>query len=356
MREEKEGAGGQVRLINDVIRKGICVRCGACVGLCPYFEYLDGEVVVMDRCRAEDSKCLQICPRAGYPETDSAPVIGRGEEGGGEIGPHKAIFAARSRSDRIRERAQYGGVVSSLLVHALERGYIRSSVLTDAGRPLSPTGVTVEDEAGVLSCAGSRYSGSGGLAALNRALKSGREDLCVVGLPCQLEAVARMERKEPEGEEIRARIKLKMGLFCTWALGYRALRSFLEKKGVEDAARKFDIPPPPSEKFQVLTEKGWRDFPLSEVRPMIQKGCSLCLDMTAENADLSVGVVEGREGWNTLIVRTEKGAELVREAVAGGCIETEPLPRENIEHLKNASVGKKKRGKAAREEMFGGAS
>jgi coenzyme F420-reducing hydrogenase beta subunit len=65
--------------------------------------------------------------------------------------------------------------------------------------------------------------------------------------------------------------------------------------------------------------------------------------MTAELADVSVGAAEGVEGWNTLIVRSETGKELVDAAVAGGAIETTPLPEENLEHLKGAALNKKKR-------------
>jgi coenzyme F420 hydrogenase subunit beta len=53
---------GQGAVIADVIDAGICVRCGACVGICPYFDYSNGKVVVMDRCHAEPSRCFQMCP------------------------------------------------------------------------------------------------------------------------------------------------------------------------------------------------------------------------------------------------------------------------------------------------------
>lgn len=343
--------GGQARLVHEVIEKGICVRCGACVGLCPYLDYLDGQVAVIDRCRAEESRCLRACPRADDPTAET--LFDRGDD---EIGPYRQIFAARSCEASIREKAQYGGVVSALLIHGLKRGRIEAAVLTDAGGAFSPSGAAAEDEAGVLGCAGSRYSGSGSLSVLNRALKRGREGLGVVGIPCQMEAIARMERLFPEGKELSARLPLKIGLFCTWALDYRALRAFLERKGAGRAIKKFDIPPPPSETFQVWTDAGRRDFHLSEVRPFIQKGCAFCRDLTAEQADLSVGALEGREGWNTLVVRTEQAARWVEEAVDCGRLETEPMPEENLRHLKEASLGKRERGKAVREKISGSAS
>jgi coenzyme F420 hydrogenase subunit beta len=65
--------------------------------------------------------------------------------------------------------------------------------------------------------------------------------------------------------------------------------------------------------------------------------------MTSEWADISVGMFEGRPGWNTLLVRTAKGQKLVNDTVASGLLLTEPMPAANLEHLKEAAAGKKRR-------------
>jgi coenzyme F420-reducing hydrogenase beta subunit len=65
--------------------------------------------------------------------------------------------------------------------------------------------------------------------------------------------------------------------------------------------------------------------------------------MTAELADVSVGAAEGVDGWNTLIIRSEAGKELVDAAVASRALETAALPQENLEHLEEAALNKKKR-------------
>jgi len=334
---------GQRRLVDEVINQGICVRCGACVGLCPYFQYFDGRVVVMDRCHADTWKCVQLCPRLDYDGTSLDAESSCYAEGG-EIGTYRQVVMARAGDNKIRERGQYGGVVSALLICALEKGYVKSAVLTGAGGKDSPGGKTVRNRQDVLRCAGSRYSAAGGLSALNRAIEAGEDRLGVVGLPCQMEALARMSLMKPDGEERAGRIALKIGLFCTWAVDYRQLEAFLERQGIEGSAKKFDIPPPPAEKFQVQTEKGWKDFPLSDIRPLIQKGCALCRDMAAERADISVGAVEGREGWNTVIIRTEAGAGMINTAIEAGWLETDELPVENLEHLKEAARNKRERG------------
>jgi len=340
---------GQQALIEKVLDRGICVKCGACVGLCPHFSYWDGQVVVLDRCPADTWRCLQYCPRAGYEGT--ALESGKAQ-GNGRLGPFREIWAARSTDHDIGEQGQYGGVASALLISAMKRDFIASAVVTDSGSDgLSPAGRLVKAPSEVLSCSGSRYASAGTLATLNRAINEGEERIGVVGLPCQMEALARMARSEPDGRERMERVRVKIGLFCTWALDYRMLRAFLTEKGIKGPVKKYDIPPPPAETFMLLTESGWTQIPLGEVRDLVQKGCGLCTDMTGEWADISVGTVEGRSDWNTVIVRTETGAKLFREAVDEGSIEVEELPGKNLDHLKEAAANKRKRGEATRLEV-----
>jgi coenzyme F420 hydrogenase subunit beta len=73
--------------------------------------------------------------------------------------------------------------------------------------------------------------------------------------------------------------------------------------------------------------------------------------MTAEWTDISVGVVEDLEGWNTVVVRSDPGSQLMDGAVRDGWLEVGELPPENLEHLREASLSKRIRGKRNREEM-----
>ncbi len=74
----------------------------------------------------------------------------------------------------------------------------------------------------------------------------------------------------------------------------------------------------------------------------MRHGCKVCLDLTAENADLSVGMVEGRDECNTVIVRTARGKELMDSAINSGLIKTEILDQDRWNHLTHASINKKK--------------
>lgn len=337
---------GQGRLIAQVITKGLCVRCGACVGICPYFNYFDGKVVIMDPCPAGTFRCLQVCPRAGYEGT--SPFKGEPTD---DIGACQEILMARATDETVRIKSQYGGVVSALLIYALEKEMISSAALTDAGDLFAPKGMLAHRRSEVLDCAGSRYSASGSLLVMNTAIKKGHSRLGVVGLPCQMEALARMRLIQPDGEERAKAVSLKIGLFCTWAIDYARLKGYLARQKVEGPVLKSDIPPPPSEVFKVQTQVGWREFPLSDIRPMVQKGCYLCEDMTAEQSDISVGTVEGSDGWNTVIARTDTGLQLLKSAIQEGWLETDDLPGANLDHLKEAARNKRKRARQAEAEV-----
>jgi coenzyme F420 hydrogenase subunit beta len=107
--------------------------------------------------------------------------------------------------------------------------------------------------------------------------------------------------------------------------------------------RRMDIPPPPSATMILETDDGQVEVPLSEVKALIPHTCFICPDMTSELADLSVGMYEGRPGWNTLIVRSEDGAHIVEKAQAEGFLETAVFPEENLMHLSKAAADKKER-------------
>ncbi|RLB20245.1 MAG: hypothetical protein DRG71_10030 [Deltaproteobacteria bacterium] len=341
---------GQSRLVDEVIKAGICVRCGACVGLCPYFHYYDGKVIVSDGCDASTWRCVQVCPRMPYERSSLYEITYGSKDPGGPLGPYQRIVAARSTDQRIRAGAQYGGVITSLTLFAMDKGIISAAVLTDKGENLFPQGVVGSDRESVLNCMGSRYTASASFGQLNLAIKEGKDALAFVGLPCQMEALSKMAMSEPDGKVRAARVALRLGLFCTWALDYRALRTYLETKGVRDQPKRYDIPPPPSEIFVVEAGDKSMEFPLTEVRELVQPGCMLCEDMTAEFADISVGTLEGDEQWNTVIVRTDKGLELFEMALDQGVLEHKEIPKANLDHLSEAASNKKKRAVRAREE------
>ncbi len=336
-----------------VLKKGLCVGCGACAGLCPYLLAWRDGVIKLHDCDLIKGRCFAYCPRG---EVDLASVhraVFGGEYQDIELGPLKRIVAARALDEDLRARAQSGGVVSALMSLALREGLIQAAVLTARRDDLLPQGRVVRRPDEVASMAGSSYVTGPTLAALNQGPWAKGERIGLVGLPCQVLSLGQMRAAGPDKQAPVEQVTLIIGLFCTWALAHQPFFDFLHRRLNHAAIRKLDITPPPQRLLQVFTDAGQTDIPLDEIRSFIRPGCAVCLDMTAELADVSVGTLEGRAGWNTVVIRTRAGEELLKRAEVMGVLEVEALPSENLNHLKEASILKKKRALAALDPQEG---
>jgi len=352
---------GGLSLRADVIDRGLCANCGACVGMCPYLVAYRGRIVALDDCAVEQGRCYAFCPRTATDLDAASEAVFGASFDDGPIGRVAEVLMARAAREDVRAKAQYGGTVSALVAFAIERGFIDSAVLTKSDASLLPAGVLARDASEVLSHAGSSYVAAPTLAAFNR--EAQREEVRRVGIvatPCQALALAKMRSSAlenrnhtvPTGRQVE-KLSLVVGLFCTWALDYETFASFLAERMPLERVSKLDIPPPPANVLQVVAGAEKLSISLDEVRRFIRPACNVCLDMTAEFADVAVGAAEGIDGWNTLIVRSERGRELVEAARKAGVIETEALPEENLSHLKGASLGKRKRALANIRAMTG---
>jgi len=339
-----EEAKGCKELFAEVIETGLCTLCGACTGSCPYLVYHKGRIVLLDNCTLPAGRCYESCPRT-HTDMDriSQQVFGV-PYGENEIGVTKEVFMARSTDARIKEKAQYGGVVTTLLTLALSEGLINSAILTKTSADKFPTAFLAQDAQAILRCAGSSYMACPVAAGLNQRAKDDNSKLGIVAMPCQALAITKMKQRANKEDRVNAdNVGLVVGLFCTWALSPDKFHKFLKERLDLPSVKKFDIPPPPANRFDVYTASGKLSFPLEQIRQYTMPTCAYCLDMTSEFADISVGSVEGIEGWNTVITRTDTGAQLLKVAEAKGKIETDKLPPANLAHLKEAALRKKKR-------------
>ena len=327
-----------------VIQKDLCTFCGACLSLCPYLQSWKGKLVKLDNCDLAEGRCFAYCPRTQVDlETIHQEVFGQSYLNI-EIGLFKQVKMARASAPSLRQKAQTAGVVSALMEFALKEGFIDAAVLTHRDLDHLPHGRVIRRPDEILSCAGSSYVAAPTLQALNQGPWEDTERIGVVGTPCQVLAMRKMSVSPLKRTTLMDRVTLIIGLFCTWALTYEPFMKYLKNRVNGGEIRKLDITPPPERLLKVITDDDhiW-DVPLDEIRPFIRTTCGICLDMTSELSDLSVGTVEGIQGWSTVIIRSDLGEEILSRAEAAGIIESQPLPEENFKHLKEASLLKKKR-------------
>ncbi len=336
------------KLYDEVIMSGLCTLCGACIGACPYFKVNPrrGKIRRIDICDRDEGQCYQYCPRT-YTDVDAIyrKIFGvpYGEDEIG-VGVIKDAFLARTTDSDIQSKAQDGGSVTTLLLAALQAGMVDAVIETKMSADKSPGGFIARNKEELLSCAGNSYESGAALETLNSVPPDSQEKLAIVGLPCQIAAVAKMKAEPPRNRFNIDNVKLVVGLFCGWSLTPGSFHEFLEQNYDLSQIVKFDIPHHPGHTFDLYMKSGKKEeIEIEDVRQFINESCSYCCDMTAQFADVSVG--SGRaafRGWNTVIVRTEAGAKVVELAKKKGALETQPIPPENLVHLKKSAINKMK--------------
>ena len=333
---------GPKELLQDVRERGLCVECGACVSLCPYFKTHQGKTAMVFPCDLPEGRCYAYCPKAEV-DLDELSMNRWGKlYETTPLGNYIQVLKTRAGKNAPAGEFQAGGSVSSIITFAMTQGIIDASVLTDR-EGLTPVPRLVTRTEDVIKCAQSKYTTAPTLEALNIAMHEGQGKLGVVGTPCQITALTQLRSNPLNLPDFSDPVSLVVGLFCTWALDARLLEPMLSKRLNIKNIKKMDIPPPPAEILVVETEKKRIEIPLDEIRPLIPKGCLICPDMTSEWADISVGVLENEPEWNTLIIRSEFGLEVIERAVTEGWLITERLPEKSLQHLKIAAGNKKRR-------------
>jgi len=308
----------------------LCIGCASCVAVCPFgcLEYIDGRPILTEECNS-CGICSQICPRyeLSIPELERL-VFGRERKPDEEFGIYRRIVIARTKDDRIREVCQDGGVVTSLLLYALEEGIIDGAVVSGIGRekPLMAIPKLAESVEEIIESAGTRYTYSPNMLALKEGVSQGKKSLAFTGTPCQIQAVRRIQALPLN--KYAKRLSFTVGVFCSECFSYDGLVNKLikEELGINPAeVKKMNI----KGKLIITTINGdVQTVSLKEAKKYANNCVSSCPDFSAELADISVGGL-GLDGWTFTILRTEKGESLFEKAKSEGFLETKPVERDS---------------------------
>jgi len=334
-------------LQENVILKETCAGCAACVLVCPFscLEYFEEKPNLIKKCEI-CGICPRVCPRFEFSQADLEKIVfERERKPGEEFGIYRRLVLARAGDDNTLRVCQDGGVVSALLTFALNNGIIDSAIVSTSSqeKPLFPIPKLVSTTQEVLQCAGTRYTYSPNLLALQEAVKQKRKSLAFVSTPCQIQAIRRIEAFPLK--KYFDLIKFTIGLMCTESFTYEGLmRSHIEGVlGINlNDVQKINI----KGKVLVTTKSGeTKAIPLPEAKQYTRKGCLPCTDFSAELADISAGGL-GLNGWTFMIIRTRNGEEVFAGAEKAGAIMTRPVEEEKgaLDLLIKLSKRKKKAG------------
>lgn len=267
-------------------------------------------------------------------------VFGRQRKIDEPFGVYRRLVIAQTTRPEIAHVCQDGGVVTALLLFALEKGIIDAALVTGKHpeKPFYPVPRLATTPEEILEAAGSKYTCSQTpLTLASEAAKRGKTRVALVGMPCQVRALRRMQVGDPSKLGF---VNLSVGLMCSGCFRHELTTEFVHGKlGIDPRSIvKMNI----KGKLLVTTNAGVTSVPLSEVNPYKQKGCLVCRDFSSELADVSVGGV-GLDGWSFVVIRSEKGEELFSAAEKNGYLRTRAVAVDSRELSLLSKMSQKKK-------------
>lgn len=316
-------------LLVDVIKKERCVGCGACETSCPVKSITleNGTPKLVGLC-ISCGICYNSCPRTIFDEaTIEEKIFGRkrtGEET--DIGIIRSRYAVKTKQEDIEKSCQDGGAVTSTLTQFLSDGKRCAVVAAIDDKMLwMPKPFVAKNRVELIKAAGSKYTSCPILVGVDSAISGYKaSEIAVVGTPCQIRALRKIETEQVSNSRISDAVNLKIGLFCMETFNYDDLIKFLESEGAEiPKITKFAIN---RGRFIAYQEGGKvLEVKLNKLKKLVRPCCEECKDFTSEFADISVGNVGSPDGWSTVLVRTERGEAALAAAREAGLIEVKRL-------------------------------
>lgn len=352
--------------IQRVVHRKLCTGCGACVGICPH----NALEMTLDEARGcllpelfeghcrRCGLCYEVCPGHSVDFEGLSEAIFGDIPQDVALGRYLACYVGHAGNGSIRYQCASGGLVTGLLIFALEHDLIDGALVTRmrSDKPLVPEPFIARTRKEILSAAGSKYCPAASDTALRQIFEShGR--FAVVGLPCHIQGIRKAEHELPE---LEGRIRYRISIACSFNYSFHGTRRLIESLGLA-----------PNEVRQLQYRgRGWPGsmlirmedgtetvVPLAEyyrqLSPHSLRRCLLCSDMLGELSDLSCGdawlpelVKTDTTGSSFVVSRTPEAEELLESAAAAEAVELSELGLEELLACQGHALFKKRKLKA----------
>ncbi len=258
-------------------------------------------------------------------------------------GSYDTLNIAFSRDKSLRQRSTSGGVITSILISALERGLVDAAIVVGMSEtePWKYQVKIAQTKEEIIAAMGSKYAFIP-FADFYEKIKNDSRRLAFVGLPCHVQVLRNMQASGK-----CENVKLILGVFCGYNIPFAATEFLIQKlnlKPTDIKSLKYRGGPYPGG-FLVETHhhktkflpKYYYDF----VDLMfVPDSCLRCKDYTSEAADISIG-----DGWGwgksaVVIVRNKLGEEALNNPLINRVfISKEQFLEMHQHNLKHKKVG-----------------
>lgn len=351
------------KTIQETVGSGLCTGCGTCAGVCPQSAI---EMVIADERGTYVPKihwnkcnrcgiCFSVCP--GYSvdfRQLNTEIFGKEPEDI-LIGNYLNCYVGHSTDYEIRYNSSSGGLITQLLIYALENGIIDGALVTrmSTKTPLRPEPFIAKTREEIICASKSKYCPVPANVILKEILNNcGR--FAVVGLPCHIHGV---RKAMSINKKLRERIGLTFGLMCSYNRNFLATEYVLQRLGIkkEDVTKLDYRGEGYLGSMQVILKDGTKkSIPFVEYYNRWLRSffflprCTLCIDHTCELADISFGdnwLPEFQDesiGSSIIISRTKPAEDLLATASSIGSVELSNVDYSKVVQSKRGALLRKK--------------
>jgi coenzyme F420 hydrogenase subunit beta len=366
------GTGGRFESIGQVVRAGLCVSCGACAGAAPAgaitLRYAAGRGMPLPEIARESQasgsgETLAACPGKGYPIARlSAALFGTAGSHDLDCGAWRGLWAARTTDASLLERATSGGMITAIAAFLLESGEVDGAVVTRFA--YGPDGPRAESfiarsRAELLEAQGSKYCPASPLLLLPE-FESFPGRLAFVGSPCQIAALRLLQQSRPG---LSSKIPYALGMFCGGFRDLREMHAIIRRQGFQPGEIvDFSYRGGGQPGFMRMRDaRGgaaalrYPDY-ARQAGFMKQLRCRLCVDATAELADISCGdawlprFLGSGSAWSLVMARSESGFRLLEAMIGRGAVEARDVSLEELKASQKGNLASKKTRQHARRQ------
>jgi coenzyme F420 hydrogenase subunit beta len=321
--------------VQEVAEWRLCVGCGVCAYICPENKVRLVDVIESGIRPLVDGKnciscdeCLKTCPGldVGHDKPGNDTKYIQALHSG--WGPILEVWEGHAADPDIRYCGSSGGAATAIAIYCLERGDMQGvlHVSPALAHPTKNISGYSKTKAELLAATGSRYCPASPCADLGLIEKASGSSV-FIGKPCDVQGLRKAQALR---SALAAKAGLAISIFCAGTPSSVGTRELLKSVGVNPkdvAGLRYRGKGWPGDfevtykddartKKQLSYKDSW-GF-LQKYRPY---RCHLCPDGTGEFADISCGdpwyreIGEGESGHSLILVRTEKGRDILRGAI-----------------------------------------
>ncbi|TXT64242.1 MAG: Coenzyme F420 hydrogenase subunit beta [Promethearchaeota archaeon] len=343
---------GWKELKSEVIDSGRCVYCGACGAFCSNIKfdvdsetpYDDGSCEEMNTCREGYGTCYNLCPKTGIDHFPLALldkwVFGKKHDK--ILGHYDRIISVKA-TEKAKQKigTPEAGVISALLAVSMETGAIDSALVNKADNQFRPVPYIAQSPQELTLSTGYKPSQAPTLSILGDAINKENANIAVVGTPCQIQALRKIQNHPRFDFEAYDLVSLAISTFCFGTFQNQKLQEVLDTFGVDPIS--ISKVEKDLSNFHLTFSNGSQQkaVPLNILYDnTIREACFACSDYSGSFADISVGEVGSNEEWTTCILRTKKGNEIFELALEQGFINTKELDKDLKQDVVNMTRSK----------------